>query len=128
MVDGGGSIELAGGARAYANSVALPIESLIDRHAPGGGPDLIALIADRVDPGSFRPRLADDLERKAFPQRWGPSYVMLANPRDLLHLRLDRESAAQIELMDGTRTVKDILVERLEAVGDIELDDLLDLV
>ncbi len=30
--------------------------------------------------------------------------------------------------MDGTRTVKDILVERLEAAGGIELDDLLDLV
>ena len=53
---------------------------------------------------------------------------MLANPRDLLHLRLDPESAAQTELMDGTRTVKDILVERLEAAGGIELDDLLDLV
>ena len=129
MLEGEDELELPGVGRAQANGGALPIASLLDRASAGaGGPDLAALILDRVDPGSFRPRLADDLERKTFPQRWGPSYVMLANPRDLLHLRLDPESAEQTELMDGTRTVKDILVERLEAAGGIELDDLLDLV
>jgi putative peptide zinc metalloprotease protein len=128
MIEDGDVLELPGGGRAYAKSDAVPIASLLHRTSEGAGPDLAALIADRVDPGSFRPRLADDIERKTFPQRWGTEYEMLANPRDLLHLRLDPESAEQTRLMDGTRTVKEILVERLGVTGGLELDDVLDIV
>jgi CRP-like cAMP-binding protein len=128
MAEGGEKIELPRHGREVPNG-AEPAASLLDHAIPAAARiDLMALVADRVDPGSFRPRLAGDLERKTFPQRWGPSYVMLANPRELLHLRLDPEAAEQTELMDGTRTVKDILVERLEETGGIDLDEVLGLV
>ncbi len=42
-----------------------------------------------VDPTEFRPKLADDIEMKEFQLRWGNDYVMIANPRDLLHYRLE---------------------------------------
>jgi CRP-like cAMP-binding protein len=128
---GGDVIEVPGAGRASARGRAVPLSSAIARAGAGGGDgdvDVAALLADRVDAGSFRPRLAADIERKVFPQRWGTSYVMLANPRDLLHLRLDPETAEQTLLMDGTRTVNDILVERLEVTGGLELNDVLGIV
>jgi CRP-like cAMP-binding protein len=104
----------------------------IDETADGGSPgrtdNLWRRLADEFDPATFRPRLADDVEIKEFPLRWGGDYAMIANPRDLLHYRLDPGEAETVRLMDGSRTVKEIVVERFRESGELELDGVADLV
>ena len=81
-------------------------------------------------PAEFRaPQLAPDVEVKEFHLRWGNDYAMIANPRDLLHYQLDPgEIKELLPLMDGTRTVKEIVVERFRESGDMELSGVADLV
>jgi CRP-like cAMP-binding protein/Zn-dependent protease len=81
-----------------------------------------------VDPGQLRPKLSDDIEIKEFKPRRGNDYVMIANPRDLVHYRLAPEDAALLPLMDGTRTVKEIVLDRFKESGELELSGVADLV
>ncbi len=85
-------------------------------------------LAAKVDPAEFRPKLAPDVEVKRFTLRWGNDYAIVANPRDLLHYRLDPGEVELIPLMDGTRTVKEIVVERFRESGALELSGVADLV
>ncbi|MGH2662211.1 MAG: cyclic nucleotide-binding domain-containing protein [Actinomycetota bacterium] len=82
----------------------------------------------RYDPGRFKPKLADDVEIKQIKLRWGSDYAMIANPRDLVHYRLESAELETVRLMDGTRTLKEIVVERFRESGDLELDGVADLV
>jgi CRP-like cAMP-binding protein len=81
-----------------------------------------------VDPAEYRPQLADDIEVKRFERRSGEAYFMIANPRDLVHYRLEESDYELVKLMDGQRTVKEIVVERLREGGEIELGGVADLV
>ncbi|MEX2421560.1 MAG: cyclic nucleotide-binding domain-containing protein [Actinomycetota bacterium] len=96
--------------------------------ADGRAEGLWADLALRVDPAEYKPQLRSDVEVKTFRLRWGNDYAMIANPTDLLHYQVSVDDAEVLELMDGTRTVKDIVVERLQGSGDLELDDVADLV
>ena len=82
--------------------------------------ELWELLDERTDPSRFRPALAADVEVKRFPLRWGNDYAMVANPRAMLFFRLEPWEADLLELMDGTRTVAEIIVERLEDQGDLD--------
>ena len=86
----------------------------------GGGADIYETILDRVDLSRFRPKLAEDIEIKRFALRWGNDYVMVANPRAMLYYRLEPWEADMLPLMDGTRTVGEIAVARLEEEGDLD--------
>nr|MBA3432183.1 hypothetical protein [Actinomycetota bacterium] len=85
-------------------------------------------LATLVDVQEFRPRLAEDIEIREFTHRWGTDYAMIANPRDLVYYRLTPEELEVARLMDGTRTVKEIVVDRLKGSGDLELSSVADLV
>jgi len=97
------------------------------RRRPAAGKDVWRALADRIDPAKDRPKLADDIEIKKFSARSG-DYVMMANPRDLIHYKFDAGDAEIIALMDGTRSIEEIVVERLEESGEIELSGVADLV
>jgi CRP-like cAMP-binding protein/Zn-dependent protease len=84
-------------------------------------------LAKRLDPATFRPKLAADIEVKHFRTKRGP-YVMIANPRDLIHFRIETSDAELLDLMDGTRTVEDIVVERLHATGEFDFSGIADIV
>jgi CRP-like cAMP-binding protein len=104
---------------------------LIDEKLALAGPsegELWARLATRVDPAEFRPKLAGDIEVKAFTHRSGEDYYMLANPRDLVHYRLQDNDYQLVKLMDGTRTVKEIVIERFHDSGEMELGGVADLV
>jgi putative peptide zinc metalloprotease protein len=90
--------------------------------------DVWSRVGAMVDPGGLRPKLSDDIEIKEFKLRWGNDYAMIANPRDLVHYQLKPWEIEIVRLMDGTRTVQEIVVERLEASGDLELSGVADLV
>jgi CRP-like cAMP-binding protein len=83
--------------------------------------DLYERLSELVDPAEFRPTLAPDIEVKVFRLKWGNDYTMVANPRDILHYQFEADAADIIALMDGTRTVKEIVVERFQESGDLEL-------
>lgn len=85
-------------------------------------------LAERVDPALFRPELAPDVEVKTFRLRWGNDYAMVANPRDLVHYQLEPSEVELLPLMDGTRTVKEIVVDRFQESGDMEVSAVADLV
>jgi putative peptide zinc metalloprotease protein len=85
-------------------------------------------LAHRLDPGRLRPKLADDVEIKEFRLRWGNDYAMIANPRDLIHYRLEPGELEVVRLMDGTRTVKEIVVDRFRESGDLDLSGVAELV
>ena len=95
--------------------------------ADGDG-DLWGRLAGMVDTAEFRPRMAADVELKEFHLKWGNDYAMLANPRDLLHYRLTPEEAELVKLMDGTRTVKEIVLDRFQESGDLGLTGVVELV
>jgi CRP-like cAMP-binding protein/Zn-dependent protease len=101
-----------------------------DVDANGARPeaDVWERIAHLVDSTELRPKLADDIEIRVFEQRWGDGYVMIANPRDLLHYRLAASDLGLLQMMDGTRTVKEIVIERFEGSGEMELSTVIDLV
>ena len=84
------------------------------------GVDVYGLVSDRVDLSRFRPMLAPDVELKRFPLRWGNDYAMLANPRAMIYYRLEPWEADMLPFMDGTRTVGEIIVDRLEHEGELD--------
>ena len=98
------------------------------RPGPGADGKLWDTLSDRVDITQLRPKLADDIEVKEFRLKWGNDYVIVGNPRDLIHYRFDLEDAPLLKLMDGTRTVKEIVLERFRESGDLELAGVADMV
>jgi CRP-like cAMP-binding protein/Zn-dependent protease len=85
-------------------------------------------LAADLDPGAFRPKLAPDIEIKDFTLRWGNDYSMVANPRELLHYKLEPNQAKLVRMMDGTRTVSELVVEAFQESGDLELSGVADLI
>jgi CRP-like cAMP-binding protein/Zn-dependent protease len=110
------------------------------------GPDVYGLVADRaaseghaelgvwdrlsdlLDPARYRPRLAEYVEIREFPLKWGNDYVMVANTRDLVHYRLPASELPLLRKMDGSRSVKELVLDEFEASGDLDPDAVTDLV
>jgi putative peptide zinc metalloprotease protein len=92
------------------------------------GFDVWKTLADRLDPTTFRPKLAPGVEWKLFTFRWGEDYVVAASPQHDVHFQLPAWSAGALPLMDGSRTVAELLVERLDEAGGLDADSLVQLV
>jgi putative peptide zinc metalloprotease protein len=108
-----------------ASGIAFPSrQTLLDRKPIEV--DVAGAVAAQLDPSERHPKLAEDVELKLFRVRSGNNYAMIANPRDLLHLRLDPDEYEIARLMDGTRSVADIVVERLQGSGSLELQEVAD--
>jgi CRP-like cAMP-binding protein/Zn-dependent protease len=89
--------------------------------------DVWRRLSEFVDPGELRPKLAPDVEIKFHDLKWGNSFAVIANPRDLVHYQLTPRDLELVKLMDGTRTVKEIVVERFQESGDLDLAEVADL-
>jgi hypothetical protein len=112
-----------------AHGLFASMDGEIRRHPlAGNGRGIWDDLAAKLDPAEFRPQLAPDIEVREFKLRWGNDYAMIANPRDLLHYKLEPGEIELLRLMDGTRTVKEIVVERFRESGDMELSAVADLV
>lgn len=90
--------------------------------------DVWSYLGDLLDPAAFRPKIADGTECKRFPLRWGNDHAMVANPDRDLHYDLELWAADILPLMDGTRTVSDIVIERLDEAGGLDPDAVVELV
>ena len=101
-----------------------------DRAASEGDADnaLWDRLSDLLDPTRYRPKLAEYVEIREFPLRWGNDYVMVANTRDLVHYRLPASELPLLRRMDGSRSVKELVLDEFEASGDLDPDAVTDLV
>jgi CRP-like cAMP-binding protein/Zn-dependent protease len=96
--------------------------------APSTSADLYERLADRLDVANLRPRLHDGSELKVFRLRWGNDYAMLARADRELHYQLEVWEADLLPKMDGTRTVGELVVERMEAGEGLDAEPVVDLV
>jgi CRP-like cAMP-binding protein/Zn-dependent protease len=90
--------------------------------------DLWQTLRDRLDYATFVPAPVADIERAELRRRDGSPYTMLKNPHGDngagRYLRLDPADVQLLELMDGQRTIQDILVAHLERAGVFAIDRL----
>jgi CRP-like cAMP-binding protein/Zn-dependent protease len=126
------SIDLRG---LVAARLAEPNEAVLTQAVPAAlarGPaveaDLYQALVQRLEVASFRPRLQDGAEVKIFRLRWGNDYAMLARADRELHYRLEVWEAELLPRMDGTRTVGDLVVERMRGGGGLDAELVTDLV
>jgi len=103
------------------------VEAAIEEAPPPHG-DVWERLSEVVDPARYRPKLAPDIETKVEKLRWGNDYAVIANPRDLIHLKLSPKDLELLALMDGTRTVKEIVVERFTDDGTLQLESVASMV
>ncbi|HZB01654.1 MAG TPA: hypothetical protein VE800_06065, partial [Actinomycetota bacterium] len=90
--------------------------------------NLYETLASKLELATFRPRLQDGAEAKVFRLRWGNDYAMLARADRELHYRLEVWEAELLPLMDGTRTVGELVVERMRTGGGLDAEQVTDLV
>jgi CRP-like cAMP-binding protein/Zn-dependent protease len=90
--------------------------------------DLYVNLADSLEIANLHPRLRDGCEVKVFRLRWGNDFAMLARDDRELHYRLEVWEAELLRKMDGTRTVGDLVVERMEVGGGLDAEPVTDLV
>lgn len=87
-------------------------------------PDVWAAVARATDVGLSRPRLADGVEHVHFTTRWGAGYTMAKAPArggtGPTYLRFDADEGALLDRLDGTRTVRELVVDRLAARDDFD--------
>ena len=90
--------------------------------------DLYVTLTESLEIANLHPRLRDGCEVKIFRLRWGNDFAMLARDDRELHYRLEVWEAELLPKMDGTVTVGDLVVERMEAGGGLDAEPVTDLV
>jgi putative peptide zinc metalloprotease protein len=90
--------------------------------------DVWAALDARLDVGQLKPKLAEGLEVVRFTTRWGAGYTMVKNPRGPSYFRFTAEDGEILELLDGTRTVRQVVVDRLQESSSFEVDKVVSLV
>ena len=85
-------------------------------------------LRQRLEYATFVPALLPDLERADLQRRDGSPYTVIKNPHGDdgagRYLRLEPDDVALIELIDGRRSIQDILIESLQRSGVFALDRL----
>lgn len=79
------------------------------------------------DAAGAKPRLAEDIELHTLSGRRG-DYVVIVNPRDIIHYRIEPTDLALLRLMDGTRPIEELVVEQLRMTGELDAATVIELV
>jgi CRP-like cAMP-binding protein/Zn-dependent protease len=101
--------------RAESSGPFLVPESLHDTEA-----NVWKTLEERVDPEAFVPLVATGTEVKNFKLRRGNDYAVVARPDHGVHFELQPWEADLMQRMDGTQTVGDLIVDRLQTEGDLD--------
>ena len=104
------------------------LERALGEPPPVARPTSTQRLADALEIANLRPRMRDGCEVKVFRLRWGNDFAMLARDDRELHYRLEVWEAELLPKMDGTRTVGDLVVERMDAGGGLDAELVTDLV
>jgi CRP-like cAMP-binding protein len=86
------------------------------------------LLEAALNPALDRPRIAAGVEVAEFVRRSGERYTMIRSPDGLGYMRLSEEDREIFDLIDGSRTVKEIVVARFQGSGRFTLSMVTDLV
>ncbi|MGH2679444.1 MAG: cyclic nucleotide-binding domain-containing protein [Actinomycetota bacterium] len=126
------TIDLRGLVAARLAEPAAPIlATALERALPEPPPvraNVYTRLAGSLEVADQRPRLRDGCEVKIFRLRWGNDYAMLARDDREMHYRLEVWEAELLPKMDGSRTVGELVVERMEAGGGLDTEPVTDLV
>lgn len=95
---------------------------------PAVAADIYGRLTDVLDVANQRPRLRDGCEVKIFQLRWGNDYAMLARVDREMHYRLEVWEAEMLPKMDGSRTVGELVVERMGEGEGLDAEPVTDLV
>lgn len=77
-----------------------------------------AAVVEALNPATRKPKLAADVEVADFTYRSGRRYTMMKAPRTPpAYIRLTEEDRFIVDLMDGKRTIKDIVVAHFQQYG-----------
>ncbi|HET6817107.1 MAG TPA: cyclic nucleotide-binding domain-containing protein [Mycobacteriales bacterium] len=101
---------------------------LTDEGIDTSGTDVWEALDDALDLGSLRPKLAEGVEVVRFETRWGNGYTMVKNPRGPDYFRFSAEDGEILDLLDGTHTVRELVVDRMRDSNAFEFDNVVDLV
>ena len=96
----------AGRARAFPAALATAL-------AREANVDVYRVIGDTLEVAGLRPDCRTE-RRSGSRLRWGNDYAMIARADRELHYRLEVWEAELLPRMDGTRTVGDLIVERMD--------------
>lgn len=83
--------------------------------AEGGG--IWDVLRERINPASYRPVQSPETGAVPLTSRQGDPYYILTNPPRYTYLRLGPDDHHVWALMDGTRSVKDLVVEYFTRFG-----------
>jgi CRP-like cAMP-binding protein/Zn-dependent protease len=109
-------------------AIVAPAISAALARQPAAEVDVYDLLQGSLEVANLRPRIQDGAEVKVFRLRWGNDYAMLARADRELHYRLEVWEAELLPTMDGTRTVGELVVERMGAGGGLDAEPVTDLV
>jgi CRP-like cAMP-binding protein/Zn-dependent protease len=90
--------------------------------------DVYTRLTGALEIADQRPRMRNGCEVKIFRLRWGNDYAMLARDDRELHYRLEVWEAELLPKMDGSRTVGELVVERMEEGEGLDAEPVTDLV
>jgi CRP-like cAMP-binding protein/Zn-dependent protease len=107
--------------------LATALERALAEHPPMQA-DIYVGLADSLEIADQRPRMRDGCEVKIFRLRWGNDYAMLARDDRELHYRLEAWEAELLPKIDGSRTVGELVVERMSVGGGLDAEPVTDLV
>jgi len=107
--------------------LATALERALAEHPPMQA-DIYVGLADSLEIADQRPRMRDGCEVKIFRLRWGNDYAMLARDDRELHYRLEVWEAELLPKIDGSRTVGELVVERMSVGGGLDAEPVTDLV
>jgi CRP-like cAMP-binding protein/Zn-dependent protease len=85
------------------------------------------VLRDRLDPRAFRPKLAEGVDSKINLLPWGDDYAIVANPTRTVFFRLPPSDVELFPMFDGSRSVAEIIVERLDEEGGLDTDAIIEL-
>lgn len=97
--------------------------------APAAGPTRVwDALRERLNLANYRPARAEDVAAAPLTTRKGQPYYILANRKHSRYLRLSPEDYHLWKLMDGTRSIKDLIFEYFTTFGVLAFDRVAQLV
>ena len=78
-------------------------------------------LAERLDPGSLRPRAHDTIDAFPISDKTGIRFIVLRSPEGTAFLRLARWQYEAVLSMDGTQSMRDLVGRHFEQQGVLDL-------
>jgi CRP-like cAMP-binding protein len=95
---------------------------------PRSGASLWQQLREQLDPGRIRPTALPGIQAFPLHTRKGEEYVIVRNPTASAYLHLVPWQYDLLTALDGTHTIKDLLLRNFQAQGVLELNGITSLV